>query len=282
MSTLLKTELAKFDQVAAEIKTNLPNLDDYVINGVWDDQGLDSAKAAHRRVRSLVNDIERTRKAIKEPIVVAGRAVDDRAKELVKLTEPTDMELKRRIADIEMQREAIKQQKRHERTQQLTGAGFTFFEGAYRVGDQVVVASAIDDATDDEWSGIIERGKAAAERVRKEREAMEAERERIRLEREAMEAEKRELEKLRCSMASVNTEDAEPAVFEDEEQVTGQQHGQVTVQVTDQVMPEHIHLVTDEYRAGFDACRTLAMEIVKKCAKKSEMIAMLDELEADA
>ena len=47
------------------------------------------------------------------------------------------------------------------------------------------------------------------------------------------------------------------------------------------LMPEHIHLVTDEYRAGFDACRTLAMEIVKKCGKKSEMIQMLDELEAE-
>ena len=277
MSTLLKTELAKFDHIAAEIKSNLPKVDDYVINGVWDDNGIDAAKAAHRRVRGLVNDIERTRKAIKEPIIAAGKAVDERARELVALTEPTDHELKRRIADIEMQREAIKQAKRHERTQQLTAAGFTFSEGAYRVGDQVVVASAIDDATDEEWTGIIQRGEAAAERVRQERAAMEAERERIRLEREQLEAEKRELEKLRRSMASVNTEDAAPEVFDE----PAEQAAEHAPEVTAQVMPEHSHLVTDEYRAGFDACRTLAISIVKKCAKKSEMIQMLDELEAE-
>ena len=265
MSSILKTELAKFDHLAVTILDKLPCLDDYIINGVWDDAGLEAAKAAHRRVRALVNDIERQRKEIKEPILAAGKAVDERAKELVNLTENVDHELKRRIADIEMQREAIKQEKRHNRTAELTQAGYEFTAGAYRIGDQVIVASAIDDATDDEWIGIIERGKAAAERVKLERAAHEAELERIKLEREQLEMERRELDKLRKSMASQHTEDAEPESIDEIEDATDNISNNISA----------------DYVSGFNACRTLAMQIVIKCSKRSEIIAMLDELNAE-
>jgi hypothetical protein len=260
IQTLAEQELVKYDEIAQQIKQQLPNVDDYVINGVWDENGYEAAKRAYRDTRKLANAIDNRRKEIKAPILEAGRAVDARAKELYEICKPVEDELSRRIASVDMEREAIKRAKRKQREADLLGAGYEYSVGAYRIGDQVVVAEAIDEASNDEWQGIIERGKAAAERVREEREKQ-------RKEREELEELRREKAKLELEIAAAK----EPVVSAPEPEPEPKPQPQPQPQPEPQI---------DPYASGFDACRTLCIEIVKVTSSRRDIIAEIENLQA--
>lgn len=247
---LVKSELAKYDEVSEMVKNQLPDVNNYIINGVWDENGYEAAKRAHREVRKIVNAIDNRRKEIKAPILDAGRAVDARAKELIDICKPVENELMRRISSVDMEREAIKQANRKKREAELIEAGYEYSLGAYRVGDQVVAPVAIDEAEDDEWKGIIDRGIKASERVRAEQEQRKKELEEL-----------EELRKLKAEMEkSAAQNNIEPTVDINNTLAAGSKK--------------------DPYQAGFDACKTLCVEIVKSNSSRRVILSEIENLSA--
>lgn len=272
--------LAQYAPLQQQITSSLPNLDDYIINGCWDDSGYDAAKRALRDAKRVATAIDTKRKELKAVALEYGRAVDGKAKELTMLCEPTIGTLNTRIASVDMEREKIKQAKRHERQQQLAEAGYEYAFSAYRVGDQIVHAGAIDDCTAEEWQGIIDRGVEASQRVRQELQAREDERRELEAQRKELEAQRRELDAQRAELDKVVF--TEQAATRTPQAATGTPP---TPQAADFWGQEASHDIApatkpaEPYTAGFDACRSLCIAIVSKGGKRSEIIAAIESLQ---
>jgi hypothetical protein len=261
-NTVITQALAEYKPIEAEIQKSLPNTDDYLINGVFDDDGYKAAKSALRQAKSVVSSIETKRKELKAIALEYGRAVDGKAKELAEVCQPTINTLSERIAAVDMEKERLRNEQRDKRTKELIAAGYEYVHGAYRIGDQVVHTSAIDSASDEDWAGIIERGKEAAERVRLETERLAKERAALEAERAALEAERAALAKERLESAP-QPEPAAPTA----------PAASIPAEFISSATP------SKEYIDGFNACRTLCIEIVKRSTQRRQIISDITDLE---
>jgi hypothetical protein len=270
----INSALEQYKPLEAQVASALPKVNDYPINGVWDDSGYAAAKKALRQAKAVANEIDKKRKELKAVALEYGRAVDGEAKRLTELCTPTITTLEQRIASVDMEKERLRNEKRQRRAAELVDAGYEFSAGAYRVGNEIIHTAAIDDATDGDWDGILARGrvereKVEAEKQRQEQERIELERERQRLaeERAAMERERAELAALRAANDVAKAEPTPiPAPAPEPEPEPP-------------VAPEPTAASTEPYVAGFDACRSLCIEIISRESSRGAMISLINQLQ---
>jgi DNA repair exonuclease SbcCD ATPase subunit len=260
--------LEAYKPLEAEIKTALPSLDEVVINGTWDDNGYKAAKSSLRAAKSVRSTIDKKRKELKAIALEYGRAVDAKGNELMALCDPTINEIERRIAAVDIERERIKNEQRDRRSKELNEVGYAFSMGAYRLGAEIVHPSAMDDATEEDWRGILERGRKEADRLRAEAEVARAEADRLRAEAEKLRAERAELERMQRELEAARNPAPTPAEPTEPTEPTP-----AAIRFTPQPPA-----ASPEYIAGFNACRSLCIEIVNKYSKRSEMINGINDL----
>lgn len=263
MNETIKHALDAYKPVEAQIRQALPNLDDYVINGLFDDEGYKAAKSALRQSKSAKSAIEAKRKELKAIALEYGRAVDSEAKRLVEIVEPTITTLEQRIAAIDIEKERLRNEQRDRRTKEMTAIGYEFSMGAYRIGTDVIHPSALDSASDEDWAMLMQRGRTAAEQELQRREEDERRRQELaelRAERERIEAERAELERLRNPQPEP---EPQPEIVE--------------VKFNPEFVP--LYEPSAEYVSGFNAMRSLALAIVQRSSKRSEMIDELNNVQ---
>jgi hypothetical protein len=263
MNETIKHALDAYKPVEAQIRQALPNVDDYLINGLFDDEGYKAAKSALRQSKSAKSAIEAKRKELKAIALEYGRAVDSEAKRLIEIVEPTVTALEQRIAAIDIEKERLRNEQRDRRTKEMTEIGYEFSMGAYRIGAEVIHPSALDSASDEDWAMLMQRGRAAAEQERQRREEDERRRQ--------------ELAELREMQARIEAERAELERMRNPQPEPEQQPEPAEVKFTPEFVPEHTP--SPEYIAGFNAMRSLAIVIVQRAAKRNEMIHELNEVQ---
>lgn len=259
--------LAEYKPIERQISDALPNTENYIINGVWDENGYKAAKSALRDAKKVAREIESKRKELKAIALEYGRAVDNEAKRLIELCNPTISTLERRIANVEMEREKIKHEKRHKRHQELISAGFEFSVGAYRIGSEVVYPTAIDDANEDDWKGILDRGKEAKIKVDQQRAKEQAERQALAEARRKIEAKLAQLQKMRREAVDAQRAD-EP---------TAAQSTSTPPTYTEPSVEVSAEPTREPYAAGFDACRTLSIEAVRTIKNRADIIKAIEQ-----
>lgn len=256
MNETIKQALAQYDEVEAQLRSSLPNTSEYVINGIWDDDGYKAAKSALRTTKQLRSSIEAKRKELKAIALEYGRAVDGKAKELTEIVNEPIGDLESKIAAIDNEKERLRNERRNERTKELTAAGYEFSAGAYRVGAEIVHPTAIDDADDDDWQRILERGaKAKAEQEERQRKEAEERERLLKVEQENARL-RRELEQAQRMAAQEPEPQPKPAPAPEPEPAP---------------QPKR----SESYEAGFSAAQTLAIEIVGRAKTRKDM---LDEI----
>lgn len=268
-TTFLETQLSKFDEVAANLDEQLKDYKGITI-ALYDDEAYKTAKKDFREVKSISKAIEDKRKELKQLYLDGGRAVDGRAKELQAVVEPVANEIADAIDAIDREKARLMKLKVDTRQQELTGVGYDFSAGAYRLGAKVIHASVFETATDDEWKQIITDGQAEKIRVDEEAAAKKTEDERLAKENAELKA------KLAALEAKPSTAVVAPPVDNYSPTIA-----------SDRTEPYNVAFIADTptekptlYKHGFDACRTLAIEIIREHSKKTEMINELNKLEA--
>lgn len=255
MNDTTKQALAQYDEVEAQLRSSLPNTDEYVINGIWDEDGYKAAKSALTTTKRLRSSIESKRKELKAIALEYGRAVDGKAKELTEIVNEPIGDLAAKIAAIDNEKERLRNERRNARTKEVTAAGYEFSAGAYRIGAELLHPAAIDDADDDDWQRILERG-AKAKAEAEERKRKEAE------ERERLLKVEQENARLRRELEQAQRRAAQP-----------QPQPDPSPQPETEPAPQPKR--SESYEAGFSAAQTLAIEIVSRVKTRKDM---LDEI----
>jgi len=267
----INNALDQYKPLEAQVASALPNVAEYPINGVWDDSGYTAAKKALRQAKAVATDIDKKRKELKAVALEYGRAVDAEAKRLTELCAPTITTLEQRIAGVDMEKERLRNEKRQRRAAELVESGYEFSAGAYRVGNEIIHTAAIDDATDGDWIGILARGRAEREKVDAEKQRQEQDRIELERERQRLAKERAEMERERAELAALrainDVAKAEP----------------VHVPTPAPVPPSAPTAVpappAEPYCVGFDACRSLCIEIISRESSRSAMIALITQLQ---
>lgn len=204
------TAVANVDKVAAglaELRAKYAG----VVYDVATTEGLDAAREARRVIRAPRYELEKLRKAAKAPILALGKQIDARAEtiteQLLVLETPIDDQIKKREAEVEAARQAKVEAERkrvealRQKLQNIAGA-------PARVANQraSIIRTELEDLQslvieEDEYAEFTEQARATREVVLQqlttlhaERQAFEAEQERIRQEREQLEADRRRQE----------------------------------------------------------------------------------------
>lgn len=162
------------------------------INGVEDKAGLKAVGAARLELKRHRTTIENTRKKLKADALEYGRRVDNAAKELVAIIEPTERELEAEENRIAAEVEKLRREEAERQAVELNRRAAICVE----LG-QAIDLKLLQSMTKDEFNAFCaEAGKQKAEREAAEK----AERKRLADERAKLEQEKRDLEAQRAAM----------------------------------------------------------------------------------
>jgi len=274
----LQLQLEKFEDVTIGLEKRLEDFTDITIP-IFDDDAMKAAKADVRELRKYKKAIDDKRKELKDPYLNGGRAIDAKAKQWAALIEPVEKARIEAIDKVTREMDAIRRKKAQERTRELTGAGFEFSAGAYRIGTKVVHGQAIDESSDDEWKAIIAGGKEEKERLAKEAEAKRIEDERLAKENAELKAKLAKLEAKEDPFKETSEPKAEAAPTNTGAPTRVDYIPPKTSDRTEMFGDTPLEKPT-LYKNGFDAARTLAIAIVQKTSSKKEIINALNELKA--
>jgi len=260
--TYLSTELAKFDPITKEVNDFLKDFTSVEIAGVFDDEGYKAAKSDVKLMKQYIKRIEDQRVEGKALFLEGGRAVDAKSKEVKAIIDPVLLRRIDQIVAIDDEKEKQRKAKALLRHTRLTDAGYEYSNGAYRVGIKIMHPSAIETASEEEFNAQVIAGSEESARLKSEDEAKKVEDDRLAKENAALRARLAEVEKVEVFEPAVSSTgaptraDFNPAVRSAETPTFG-----------DTPLPK-----PQLYKNGFDACRTLAIEVVKNTTSKKEII----------
>jgi len=118
-TSLIYSELQKFNMPDAKISEMRNDYMPLKINGVHDKQGYQTVKAARLCVKSARVNIELIRKSLKEDSLSYGRAVDAEAKRITSLLLPIEHHLEIQESAIDEEKEKIRREQENARAAKL-------------------------------------------------------------------------------------------------------------------------------------------------------------------
>jgi len=232
---LVQTELAKYDTVIPAVEELKAEFMGLAISDINDKENYDKVKEAIKFVVSKRVAVEEKRKELKADSLAFGRAVDNRAKEIVSMLSPIEDHLKAEKAKIDEEIERIKREEeehrqnvlrlRQERLSQagmnLIGNEFTWLNPNTQLVEQTLAFVNIETMDDSDFNDFVafisnldkvekekfefEEQKKSEERKKLEQERQEllkaqqellAEQEKMRAEQEKM---RRDMEQLKVA-----------------------------------------------------------------------------------
>jgi hypothetical protein len=146
---LIKRELTKYDAVVPKIEELSAEFLPLTIVSIEDKEGYEKVSKALRLMVSKRTDVEKKRKELKADSIAFGKAVDERAKEIVEMLIPIEQHLKEEKERIDKELEEIEAQKEQERIQRIKDRDFMLIKAGMRlVGNEYIWNSPIENDED--------------------------------------------------------------------------------------------------------------------------------------
>jgi len=175
----------------------LESIKQYKSFKISDKPSYDKAVKLANNAKKLRSGIESKRKELVAPALEFQRAINDEAKRLTAIIQPTEKHLNSEIKRIDDEEAARKLLLHKKRSDELREAGFMFDGRFWMAGLFSLEASKISELNEEDYGNILDDGKKYVEGERKRKEAEEQrqreEAERIRADREKLDREKAEM-----------------------------------------------------------------------------------------